>query len=229
MIWSGRSGLERRARVRKRLCTGRRLIRVPALDVVVTKAAGEQDDDLAGLARLAGSGDERAFTRLVRRLERTIKHWAASLSADADAADDLAQLTLIRLHERVGQFDRRSRLTSWLYRMMRNLAADRRRADARRAAREQRASLELMTACTLDADESEDDRLVLLLASYQTVLTPRERLVFELVELRGTAPAEAAARLHIAPATARVLLLRARRRVRARMLKDLTDIDGDSR
>jgi RNA polymerase sigma-70 factor (ECF subfamily) len=196
----------------------------------VNEPAGDQEEQLSGLARRAGEGDESAFVRLVQRLEHRIRHWAGSLSDDADSADDLAQLTLIRMHERVAQFDSRSRLTSWLYGMMRNLAADRRRADWRRTVREQRAASELMvTAAACDADGARDERLALLLASYHTVLTSREREVFELVDLHGTPAAEAAARLHIVPSTARVLLLRARRKVRLLMLRDAENIEGDSR
>ena len=89
----------------------------------------EREEALVDLVDRAGEGDEKAFTALVGQLESKIRRWAARLSPDADAADDLAQLTIIRLHERAGQFDRRSRFTSWVYRLMRNLAVDTRRAE----------------------------------------------------------------------------------------------------
>lgn len=196
----------------------------------MTKPAGEEDEELSDLARRAGAGDEPAFDTLTQRLDSRIRRWAASLSLDPDAADDLTQLTLIRLHERVGQFDQRSRLTSWLYRVMRNIAADRRKADARRAAREQRASVELTpSSATDEIDDLRDARLAALFTSYRTVLTSRERTVFELVDLQGTAASDAATQLRIAPATARVLLLRARRKMRTLMLQDLPETKGGAR
>jgi RNA polymerase sigma-70 factor (ECF subfamily) len=189
----------------------------------------EQEDTLADLAGRAGAGDDRAFASLVKQLDSRIRRWAHRLSPDADSADDLAQLTLIRLHERAGQFDRRSRLTSWLYGMMRNLAADSRRADARRAVREQRASLHLVTAASVEIDEDADDgRLAAILEMFHTTLSAREREVFELAELRGMATSDISARLRIAPATIRVLLLRARRKLRARMLQDVLPEHGGS-
>lgn len=194
----------------------------------MTEPAGRDDDEgLHDLARRAGTGDERAFVSLVEQLESTIRRWALRLSGDADSADDLTQLTLIRLHERVGQFDHRSRMTSWLYRMMRNLAADRRREDMRRRTREQQASIGMDLVVVPDEDTGADARLAGLVESYRSVLTPREQEVFELVELRGLAVIEAAARLRVAPATARVLLLRARRRLRALMLADFKVDEGE--
>lgn len=166
-------------------------------------------------------GDERAFVSLVEQLESTIRRWASRLSQDPDSADDLTQLTLIRLHERVGQFSHRSRLTSWLYRMMRNIAADRRRTEARRRTREQQASIGMPLSAMPEVDAGTDPRLAGLLDSYRSILTSRERMVFELVELHGIPSNEAAARLRIAPATVRVLLLRARRKLRELMLSDL--------
>ena len=192
--------------------------------------ADEREDTLADLAGRAGAGDERAFASLVKQLDSRIRRWAERLSPDADSADDLAQLTLIRLHERAGQFDRRSRLTSWLYGMMRNLAADTRRADARRVMREQHASLALVHVEAPEIDDARDaERLASVLESFHTTLSAREREVFELAELRGMATSDVSALLRIAPATVRVLLLRARRKLRARMLQDVMPEDGGSR
>ena len=191
-------------------------------------ANDERDEVLTELVDRTGKGDERAFATLVERLESTIRRWAAKLSTDADSADDLTQLTLIRLHERAGQFDRRSRVTSWLYGMMRNLAGDARRADARRITREQRASLGMPEIESVEADDAGDgERLAAILASYRTLLSARERAVFELTDLRGLTASEVSTRLRIAPATVRVLLLRARRKLRTRMLQGLMSEEGE--
>jgi len=191
-------------------------------------ANDERDEVLTELVDRTGKGDERAFATLVERLESTIRRWAAKLSTDADSADDLTQLTLIRLHERAGQFDRRSRVTSWLYGMMRNLAGDARRADARRITREQCASLGMPEIESVEADDAGDgERLAAILASYRTLLSARERAVFELTDLRGLTASEVSTRLRIAPATVRVLLLRARRKLRTRMLQGLMSEEGE--
>jgi RNA polymerase sigma-70 factor (ECF subfamily) len=204
---------------------------VATFELPVSRFANdERDEDLTNLVDRTSKGDEQAFVALVKRLESTIRRWAAKLSTDPDSADDLTQLTLIRLHERAGQFDRRSRLTSWLYGMMHNLAADTRRADARRILREQHLSLAMPDVDAAETDdESARERLAAVLASYRTMLSARERQVFELVDLRGMATAEASTRLRIAPATVRVLLLRARRKLRSQMLNGLMPEEGGSR
>jgi RNA polymerase sigma-70 factor (ECF subfamily) len=192
-------------------------------------ANDEREEVLTDLVNRTGTGDEEAFATLVDRLESRIRRWAAKLSIDADAADDLTQLTLIRLHERAGQFDRRSRVTSWLYRMMQNLATDARRSDARRTMREQHALLGLPNVATAETEDAVDaERLAAILTSYRTMLSAREREVFELVDLHGTAAAEVSTRLKIAPATVRVLLLRARRKLRTQMLQGLMLGEGES-
>jgi len=190
----------------------------------------EGEDVLADLAARAGEGDERALAALLNQLESKIRRWAATMTTDADSADDLAQLTFIRLHERAGQFDRRSRLTSWVYGMMRNLASDARRADARRAERERQASVELREVQAGGRDEAaEGKRLAAILASYRSMLSDREQQVFELADLRGVATAVIATQLKIAPATVRVLLLRARHKLRTQMLQGLIPDEGESR
>jgi RNA polymerase sigma-70 factor (ECF subfamily) len=197
---------------------------------MTARGGDDQDDELVELTRRARAGDANAFERLARRVEGQIRAWARQVSADADDADDLTQLSLIRLHQRIGQFDGRSRLTTWLYRVVRSIAADHRRASTRRANKEERAAVELFAARAVDQAEQDDGaRLAHLLAACNERLSAREREVFELADLRGIPPAVVAVRLGIAPSTARVLLLRARRKVRALMLEDSADTGGDGR
>lgn len=63
------------------------------------------------------------------------------------------------------------------------------------------------------------DRLLARVRASFRSLTPRQREVFQLVELEGWTAVEAAGQLEIAPATARVLLLRARRTIREDILR----------
>ncbi len=56
------------------------------------------------------------------------------------------------------------------------------------------------------------------MGAYRLELPRRQREVFELVDMRGHSPVEVAKRLGISPATVRVLLLKARRAIRSRML-----------
>ena len=74
-------------------------------------------------------------------------------------------------------------------------------------------------------DESADGRRIeaLVLACFSG-LTDRQREVFEWIDLRGVPAPEVARRLGIAPATVRVLLMKARRTIRLRLLEQHADL-----
>jgi RNA polymerase sigma-70 factor (ECF subfamily) len=122
------------------------------------------------------------------------------------------------LHRRIGEFEGRSRFATWLYRITRNVALERRRGDARRSALLAREVVLVDEPSATPDDVTDIPRIRRLIAPHFDALPPRQREVFELIELRGLTAAEVAARLGIDASTVRVLLLRARRTVRARLL-----------
>jgi RNA polymerase sigma-70 factor (ECF subfamily) len=182
-------------------------------------AAGD-DDELAALARRAGSGNVRAFDELARRVRRRIQAWAHAVTHDEDEAEDVAQLVLLRLHARVSEYQGRSRFTTWLYRITRNLATDRRRREAKRSA------LLLNQVNSLATDQAVRDtpaeappHLAELVRFYLEELPGRQREVFELSDVQGLDSTQVGARLGISGSTVRVLLARARRTIRLRILE----------
>jgi len=183
------------------------------------------DDELTALVGRVRGGNTAAFDELASRVRLRIRQWAHRFLGDGDDAEDVAQVVLVRLHERLDEFEGRSRFVSWLYRITRNVALERRRGEERRHALLARElwSLDVSSADS-DPDTGDDSRVERLVASYFSALSPRQREVFELVELRGLTTAEVATRLEIEPTTVRVLLLRARRAIRARMLADHPDL-----
>lgn len=180
------------------------------------------DAELTTLIEQASDGSERAFDQLARRVRARVRRWAGRLTRDGDDAEDVAQLVLLRLHERIGEFEGRSRFSSWLYRVTRNIALDQRRIAARRSAI--LAPVPGASAARSEpAKPGEDDdtaRIVRLVRAHFDALPARQREVFELADLRGVPQAEIATRLDIAPATVRVLLFKARRTIRLRMLAE---------
>jgi RNA polymerase sigma-70 factor (ECF subfamily) len=178
-----------------------------------------EDPELAVLLDRARRGHARSFDAIARRVHDRVRGWARRLTRDADDAEDVAQLVLLTLHERLGDFDGRSRFTTWLYRVTRNVALDRRRAEARRAELLSRRAPEAESegAVAADADEA---RLARLVRAYFEELPARQREIFELADLRGYTAPEIAARLGVQAATVRVTLLRARRAIRSRMLRE---------
>jgi RNA polymerase sigma-70 factor, ECF subfamily len=199
------------------------------MEIAVT--GPRDDDELAALVGRARGGSAAAFDELARRVRDRVTQWARRLVADDDDAEDVAQLVLVRVYERLGDFEGRSRFGSWLYRITRNVALERRRLDARRSALLARDVLTTLdaTAPGVAGDESDASRIRELLAAQFDALSPRQREVFELVELRGVSAADAASQLGIEPATVRVLLLRARRTIRARMLAQYPTLLEDYR
>ena len=176
------------------------------------------DDELTALVGRVRGGNAAAFDELARRVRDRVRQWARRVVADDDDAEDVAQLVLVQLHRRIGEFEGRSRFATRLYRITRNVALERRRGDARRSALLAREAVAVDDPPAAPDDVADIARIRQLIAPHFDALPPRQREVFELVELRGLAAGEVAARLGIDASTVRVLLLRARRTVRARLL-----------
>jgi RNA polymerase sigma-70 factor (ECF subfamily) len=174
----------------------------------------------AELIRRAQEGDDDAFTALAVTWHPRVFRWACGLVDDPDDADDVAQQVLVRLYTHLGRFRGLARFSTWLYQVTLNAARDAERRRGRRArAVERMLTLDppSATAALPDDHLTEGDVVVRARAALAT-LPDRQRAVFDLVELQGYAPQEAAALLGISWPTARTHLLRARRALRAALL-----------
>jgi RNA polymerase sigma-70 factor (ECF subfamily) len=190
----------------------------------------QEDPDMSALVAAARAGDRGAFERLVTRVRHTVHRWANRFTRDADEAEDVTQLVLLKLHDQLPAYQSRSPLTTWLFRVTKNVATDRYRLDARRAALlAARTSEQVVGDTRDDGNEEINARLAATVAQYFAALPARQREIFELADLRGHSVADIAARLEIEPSTVRVSLLRARRAIRARMLADQQDLLEDYR
>ena len=85
-----------------------------------------EPSDEALCSRVA-EGDEQAFEQLVERHQRRAYRLAWSILGDADEARDLSQEAFIRLHQRAGRFDGRSKFSTWFHRIVVNVCLDERR------------------------------------------------------------------------------------------------------
>lgn len=83
---------------------------------------GEPDDH--ALIRGAQAGEEQAFALLVRRHEERAVRVALSLVANREDARDLAQEAFLRVFRNIERFDFQHEFTTWLYRIVTNLAID---------------------------------------------------------------------------------------------------------
>ncbi|HVO13261.1 MAG TPA: sigma-70 family RNA polymerase sigma factor [Vicinamibacteria bacterium] len=101
-----------------------------------TMGAGEiplEVEALAGPARdrelvaRCREGDTAAFARLVSLHERMVFNLAARLLGDAEEARDVAQEVFLQVYRRLGRFEGRSSLKTWIYRIVVNQCHNRRR------------------------------------------------------------------------------------------------------
>jgi RNA polymerase sigma-70 factor (ECF subfamily) len=174
----------------------------------------------AELIRRAQGGDEDAFTALATAWHPRVFRWACGMLDDPDDADDVAQQVLVRLYTHLGRFHGHARFSTWLYQITQNAARDARRRRGRRArAYDRMVSLDAPRPTSPAAHRDVGDADLADRARDALARLPeRQRAVFDLVELQGYGPQEAAALLGISPPTARTHLLRARRALRSAML-----------
>ena len=179
------------------------------------------DREILDLARRAGKGERGARERLAGALRPLVCRWALVMTGDPDDAEDVAQLVLMKTLNSIDTFDGRARLTSWVYRITRNASLDlqRIRRQEQRLAEKAEWLAGTRTPQPDDPlDEIEMKRTLRLIRALVTELPMMQREVFDLVDLQGLRPAEAARLLEMNPNTLRVHLLRARRRMRKEML-----------
>jgi RNA polymerase sigma-70 factor (ECF subfamily) len=115
-----------------------------ATPVASAPSLGPTDHELI---RRAQRGEERAFEELVRRHEERAIRVALALIANREDARDLAQEAFLRVFRNLERFDFEHEFTTWLYRIVTNLAIDhlrkRRPAMSTSAEEEEEADLDL--------------------------------------------------------------------------------------
>jgi len=185
----------------------------------------EEEDHLAALAADAAGGDAGAFATLATSVRGRVVAWAGAIAGNRDDAEDVAQLVLLRLRDQVHRYEGRSRFTSWLFQVTRNVTLSAMQRERRRQALLAARDPETIGPATPGAVEGTDGhRIEALVHACFTDLTDRQREVFESVDLRGIPAPEVARRLGVAPATVRVLLMKARRTIRLRLLEQHADL-----
>jgi len=79
---------------------------------------------LEELARRAAEGDRDAVAAVVRALQNDVHALALRVLWNPEDAEDAAQEILVRVVTRLGQFDFKSRLKTWVYRVATNYLLD---------------------------------------------------------------------------------------------------------
>lgn len=100
--------------------------------VETSGTAVSRDESTTAWALAAGGGDADATDRFVRSLHRDVVRYVAHLSADPQAADDLAQDTFLRALGSLHRFEGRSSARAWLLSIARRAVIDSHRYAAAR-------------------------------------------------------------------------------------------------
>jgi RNA polymerase sigma-70 factor, ECF subfamily len=82
-------------------------------------ASNEMKDDLS-IINASQAGDAAAFRELVRRYENTVYSFAFKVCRNREKAEETLQDTFVNVYRKLGQFDGRSKFTTWLYRIVTN-------------------------------------------------------------------------------------------------------------
>ena len=96
---------------------------------IALEAAGRAANRAADRGLVAGcrSGDPQAFARLVALHEGMVFNLASRLLADVEEAKDVAQNVFLHVYRKLEQFQGRSALKTWIYRITVNQCHNRRR------------------------------------------------------------------------------------------------------
>jgi RNA polymerase sigma-70 factor, ECF subfamily len=72
------------------------------------------------LIQQAQTGDERAFTKLVKQYEQLVYGFAFKVCRDQEKAEETWQDTFVNVYRKLDQFDGKSKFTTWLYSIVTN-------------------------------------------------------------------------------------------------------------
>jgi RNA polymerase sigma-70 factor (ECF subfamily) len=165
------------------------------------------DEDLALVERFL-HGDRSAFDNLYRKYYDKVHAIARGVLLDTDEAQDAVQEIFTLVYRHLGRFDRRSRFSTWLFRV----AVNRSIQQARRVRRRSR-NVELDEALGYEAPEARevaDPRV----ASAMTKLAPADRALLVLFYWEELSLQEIAESLGCGVNAAKTRLYRARERFR---------------
>jgi RNA polymerase sigma-70 factor (ECF subfamily) len=171
--------------------------------------AASVDESITAWALAARGGDPDAVDRFVRALHRDVVRYVAHLSADPQAADDLAQDTFLRALGTLHRFEGRSSARSWLMAIARRAVIDSFRQAAARPRLSDVGDWQLTAELAQPRDlPGFDDGIALL--DLLTALPDERREAFVRTQLMGLPYAEAAAAGGCPVGTVRSRVARAR-------------------
>ncbi len=185
-----------------------------------------EDDELI---RQAQRGERDAFDQLVRRYDGAVLRLALHMLGNEQDAQDVHQEAFLKAYRHLSNFRFECSFYTWLYRIVTNLCLD---ALRRRKSRREDPStvmdssgdvIDLMSNLSDDRAGANPDlelrrkTLHLRIQEALDILTPRERMVFELKHYQGLKLRAIGEMLQTTEETAKNTLFRATRKLRANL------------
>ena len=178
--------------------------------------------------------EESAFAELFNAQSDKLFRLAVGLLKDEDEAEGVVQEAFIRLFERLDQFEGRSKLSTWLYRVTYNLSMDRlrqRKPTTRLDEILDEETAPFMPAILVDWSAAPEMRLDgeevrRTLDKAIAELPEKLRAVFILRDVEGLSTRETAQVLNLSESAAKVRLHRARLWLRERLSGYFLDMDS---
>lgn len=124
-----------------------------SLEPILTGETSEEEN-LDELVKAAAAGDRAAFAQVVDQQYEFVLRVAYKWLGNQQDAEDVTQTVVIKLAQAIGQFDRRSKFTSWLYRITLNAVRDHQRVAGRQGRNV--AALSLVAPTTSPSSQEDD-------------------------------------------------------------------------
>lgn len=166
----------------------------------------------------AAAGSVAAFAELVDGYREPVWRFLTHLTSDRGLAEDLTQETFLQVYRHLDGFEGRSKFSTWVFQIARNLGID----ALRRRDRRQLLPVRLGRQPTEVASPEAAVTLSLVIAG----LPPAMREVLLLVEVLGLTYREVATVVGIPEGTAKSRVFRARREL-AERLRDGEEVAGE--
>ena len=171
-----------------------------------------------GVLRKAQSGDERAFTIIVRTYQIPVFNYVLRMIGDRALAEDLTQDIFLRVFQGLRGFSLRSRFTTWLFQVAKNRVLD----ELRSAERRPRHLVPLDDAPQLESIDTPFEQLEAMDAVWRAIhaLNPDLKTALLMRDVVGLSYNEIADALEITLATVKWRIFKAREEVVAALARE---------
>lgn len=186
-------------------------------------AAHTEVTDLTLSIEALKAGDRAEFAKLVEAYSNHVYRLALKILNDPQDAEDVLQETFIKALRALPEFEERSKLSTWLYRIAVNealMAVRRRKPDhlsletEKEGEEGEMAPVEIVDWCCLPEGDLLSAEARRFLNKAVQALSPALRAVFVLRDVEGLSVKETAEALNISEAAVKTRLLRARLKLR---------------